>query len=120
MERIYNEQSDETKQIYTTFIVKGNSMDDGTRTSFECGDKLETVAVSIYELKETLTKNLSGFWIIEVANDVLIRQITEYNQINNTVLCHALNINYKDMIIDLANINKVYKVVRCQPKQTSY
>lgn len=109
--KTYNEQPDEAKQTYAAFLVKGDSMSDETRNGFEDGSKIMTVVMSINDLKDAVSKNPAELWVIEVGNSILFRQIILYDQVNNTIVCHPLNADYKDTIIDLANISKVYKVV---------
>lgn len=42
---------------YTAFKVVGDSMDNGTRSSFEDDDKLLTLPIDISELRDTIRKN---------------------------------------------------------------
>lgn len=106
----------EAGYCYAAFRVVGDSMDNGLRDSFEDGDKLLVLPVSIEELKE----GQSGFWVLEVGSSILFKQITKYDRGSETIVCHSLNPYYKDISVSVGQINKAYRVVQRRSKHTLY
>lgn len=101
---------------YTVFTVLCDSMDNGLRTSFERGDRVFTVPVSIDELKE----DHRGFWLIKTDCSVLFKQITGYDKDSDTFIFHSLNPLFKDILMDAAKIEKAYRVVRKKGRSVTY
>lgn len=102
------------------FEVTCDSMDDGTRSSFEPGDKLIVQSFSISDFRNSISNDLNSFWVIELKNGVLVRQIVEYA--NDTIKCHPLNSSeqYPDTFIEIGNIVKMYRVMQLQRKPIHY
>lgn len=98
------------------FEVVGDSMDDGTRFSFKNGDRLIVQLFDISDFRNSINNDLKSFWVIEVEQGILFRQIVEYD--NDTVKCHSLNTNgqYPDTFIKIEDIAKVYRVVQVHYK----
>lgn len=98
------------------FEVTGNSMDNGTRFSFEEGDILIVQLFKINDFRNSINNDLNSFWVIEVEQGILFRQIVEHD--NDTVKCHSLNTNgqYPDAFIKVEDIAKVYRVVQVHYK----
>ncbi len=94
------------------FQVVGDGMDDGTRQSFEHGDKLIVEPVSIDSFKQSIDNDLNSFWVIKVDESVLFKQITGYDHTCETITCHSLNPNgqYPDIFLRLDNIDQMYRV----------
>lgn len=104
------------------FEVVGNSMDKGTRSSFEEGDKLVVQPFDISDFRNSIGNDLNSFWVIEIKKGTLFKQIIEYDSRHDTVKCHSLNTNgqYPDAFIKVENITKVYRVVQVQYKPIYY
>lgn len=102
------------------FEVTSDSMDDGTRSGFEPGDKLIVQSFSISDFRNSIGNDLNSFWVIELKNGVLVRQIVEYA--NDTIKCHPLNSSeqYTDTFIEIENIVKMYRVMQLQRKPIRY
>ena len=96
------------------FEVIGNSMDNGTRSSFEEGDRLIVRPFDINDFRNSINNDLNSFWIIEVEQVILFRQIVEYDSRHDMIKCHFLNTNgqYPDAFIKIEDITKAYRVVQ--------
>lgn len=110
------ENINEAGDYYTIFTVLCDSMDNGLRNSFERGDRIFTVPVSIDELKE----NQRGFWLIKTDCSVLFKQITGYDKDSDTFMCHSLNPSFEDILVDAGKIEKAYRVVRKKGRSVTY
>lgn len=104
------------------FEVVGNSMNDGTRFSFEAGYKLIVQPFSISDFRNSIGNDLNSFWIIEIEKGILFRQIVKYDMINDTIECHSLNTTKQDLntFIKIGDITKPYRVVQLQSKTIHY
>ena len=102
------------------FKIVGDSMNDGTRSGFEPGDKLIVQPFSIGDFRNSIGNDLNSFWVIEMKKGVLVRQIVEYA--NDTIKCHPLNSfeQYPDAFIKVEDITKVYRVLQVQHKPIHY
>ena len=108
----------EIEYAYTAFKVVGDSMDDGTRSSFEEGDKLLVVPVD--DFRTSISGDQDSFWVIETGNDILFKQITGYNKAADAVTCHSLNASYSDYQVLVNDIDRRYKVVQKQGRPIYY
>lgn len=117
---IKNMSTNEIKYSYTAFEVKGDSMDDGTRESFEAGDKL--LVIPAEDFRTAISSDLDSFWVIETENRILLKQIIEYNKLSDTVTCHSLNPSpaFLDFEIPIKKIEKIYRVIQQQRKVVRY
>ena len=104
----------------SAFEVLGDSMDDGPRRSFAPGSKLITLPFNINDFKDSIGSDLGSFWVIQVGTSILVRQIVEYA--NDTIKCHSLNPNgqYPDVLINVGDITKIYRVIQKQGKIVHY
>lgn len=104
------------------FEVVSNSMDNGTRSSFEEGDRLIVQLFDISDFRDSIGNDLNSFWVIEVGQEILFREIVGYNSRHDMIKCHSLNTNgqYPDAFIKVENITKVYRVVQVQYKPIHY
>lgn len=104
------------------FEVVGNSMDNSTRSSFEEGDKLVVQPFDISDFRNSIGNDLNSFWVIEVGQGILFREIVGYDSRHDMIKCHSLNTNgqYPDAFIKVENITKVYRVVQVQCKPIHY
>lgn len=104
------------------FEVVGNSMDNGTRSSFEEGGKLVVQLFDISDFRNSIGNDLNSFWVIEIKKGTLFKQIIEYDSRHDMIKCHSLNTNgqYPDTFIKIEDITKVYRVVQVQYKPIHY
>lgn len=110
--------TNELEYAYTAFKVVGDSMDDSTRSSFEEGDKL--LVIPVEDFRTAISVDLDSFWVIEVKNGILFKQIIDYSASTDTVTCHSLNTSYLDYQVQVNDIDKVYKVVQKQGRPIYY
>lgn len=108
----------EIEYAYTAFKVVGNSMDDGTRASFEEGDKL--LVIPVEDFRAVISIDLDSFWVIRSDNNILFKQITKYNEPTDTITCHSLNPSVADFHFQVNDIDKVYRVVQKQGRPIYY
>lgn len=110
----------EIKHTYAAFKVVGDSMNDGTRDGFIDGDKL--LVVPVEDFRAVISSDLDSFWVIETENRILLKQITGYDELSDTVTCHSLNpsTTFQDFQIQIKNIEKIYRVIQQQRKVVRY
>jgi len=105
---------------YFAFEVDGDSMDDGTRSSFERGD---VVLVRELDRSHWLPKlHLSQwrFWVVCWQNCVRLKEITA--QTATTITLHSLNPSpeYTDFTLNLAEVSRLFNVIKKVPKSITY
>ena len=107
---------------YYAFEVEGDSMDDGTRKSFERGD-----IVLVRELDKTdwlprLYINKWPFWVVVFGNSVRLKQIVAQDEESGTITLHSLNPSpeYTDFTLHMDEIQYLYNVILKKPKQIRY
>lgn len=107
---------------YYSFEVKGESMDDGTRTSFEEHDKLLVRELDRVHWKDGLRYNKYPFWVIVFDNSVLIKQIIDQDLETGDIVCHSLNQSpeYSDFTINLDDVKRLFNVLQKIPKIVKY
>lgn len=107
---------------YLSFEVKGESMDDGTRSSFESGDRVLVRELGKEHWMEKIRYRDYPFWVVVFGSSVLIKQIVEQDLKNGTITLHSLNPSpeYCDFKLSLDEIRKLYYVVQKKPKIVSF
>lgn len=118
---MYTQLENEIQEMIA-FEVKGDSMDNGTRSSFEDGDRLMVKSFSIESFRNNINNDLNSFWVIETERGYLFRQIVEYDNTRDAIRCHSLNVSgqYQDVFVEIRNITKVGRVIESQPKVICY
>lgn len=109
----------EIEYSYTAFKVMGDSMDDGTRFSFENGDTIFTKPVEIDKFKSLINNDLGSFWVIKIGEEVLFKQVVQDNEIDGLHCC-SLNKSYNDLFVKIEDISGLYRVMQKQPKPVYY
>ncbi|WFE84921.1 S24 family peptidase [Parabacteroides chongii] len=91
----WEEESFEVSQIahgnYLSFEVKNDSMDDGTRQSFEAGDRLLVRELNRIYWKDKLRYTDHPYWVIAFGSSVLIKQIVSQDMERGVITLHSLN-----------------------------
>lgn len=107
---------------YLSFEVKGESMDDGTRSSFESGDRVLVRELGKEHWMGKIRYRDYPFWVVVFGSSVLIKQIVEQDLKNGTITLHSLNPSpeYCDFKLSLDEIRKLYYVVQKKPKIVSF
>lgn len=118
----WEEESFETDTIvhgkYLAFEVKGDSMDDGSRGSFEEGDRILVRELDKIHWTEGLRYKDYPFWVVVFDSSVLIKQIINQDINKGTVTFHSLNKSpeYSDFTLDIDRIRGLYYVLQKKPK----
>ena len=101
------------------FEVKGDSMNNGKIDSFEEGDIVLSIEINPDEFKQVINNDLSDFWILDIGDALIMKQITEFK--NNKLTCHSLNpsAEYKDFSLNINNISRIYKITGVRHKIVS-
>jgi plasmid maintenance system antidote protein VapI len=122
----WKEESFETEKIvhgkYYAFEVKGESMDDGTRNSFEEGDVVLVRELDRLHWKDGLRFIDHPYWIVVFDSSVLIKQIVSQDLEKGTITFHSLNPSpeYSDFVLDMDKIRALYYVLQKKPKTIKY
>lgn len=107
---------------YLSFIVDGDSMDNGSRRSFQRGD---TVLVRELDRDDWLPKlriSKWPYWVVAWGNCVRLKQIVAQDAEAGTVTLHSLNPSpeYTDFTIRLDDIHRLFNVVQHVPQTNEY
>ena len=106
---------------YLSFEVKGDSMDDGTRQSFEPGDR---VLVREWERDRwaSLCYKDHPFWVVVFCSSVLIKQIIDEDPVNGTFTFHSLNPSpeYADFTLSQNDIRALYRIITKKTRPIFY
>lgn len=122
----WEEESFEVSQIargnYLAFEVKGDSMDDGTRESFEAGDRILVRELNKVHWLDKLRYKDYPYWVVVFDSSVLIKQIINHDTQTGMITFHSLNPSpeYCDFQLCVDNIRKLYYVVQKKPKIVNY
>lgn len=122
----WENESFETDKIvhgrYFAFEVRGESMDDGTRNSFEEGDKVLVRELDRVHWKTGLRFDDHPFWVVVFDSSVLIKQIVEQDLEKGTITFHSLNTSpeYSDFTLEMDKIRALYYVLQKKPKTVKY
>ncbi|WFE85014.1 S24 family peptidase [Parabacteroides chongii] len=114
----WEEESFEVSQIahgnYLSFEVKNDSMDDGTRQSFEAGDRLLVRELNRIYWKDKLRYTDHPYWVIAFGSSVLIKQIVSQDMERGVITLHSLNPSpeYSDFELSIDEIQKLYYVIK--------
>lgn len=123
------EWSEETYEVdriahgnYLSFEVKGDSMDTGSRQSFEAGDR-----VLVRELERSLWKDVIRFrdypfWVVVFGSSVLLKQMISQDMDRGLLTFHSLNPSpeYADFTLSENEIRSLYYVIRKKPKEVFF
>lgn len=122
----WEEESFEVSNIvhgnYLSFEIKGESMDDGTRNSFEAGDRVLVRELDRIHWKDTIRYNEYPYWVVVFDSSVLIKQMINQDLERGIITFHSLNASpeYCDFQLSLNEIRKLYYVVQKKPKTVNY
>lgn len=100
---------------YVCFEVKGDSMDDGSKNSYEQGDIVLCREINPIYWKSRLHYNSwDAFVIVHRSEGVIIKQITDHNVDEASITIHSLNPFYQDRTLHLCDVYKLFNVVKTQ------
>jgi phage repressor protein C with HTH and peptisase S24 domain len=102
---------------YVAFEVKGDSMDDGSKESYEQGEILVCREVEPYNWQYSpLHINKRDFVIVHTEG-ILVKRIINHDVTNHTITIHSLNPEYKDRIIDLADVRQIFSIIESRKQR---
>jgi phage repressor protein C with HTH and peptisase S24 domain len=105
---------------YVAFCVDGDSMDDGTRDSFERGDIVVVRELSRDKWLPKLHFKDWPYWVVCFGNNVRLKQIVAHD--GPTITCHSINPSpeYTDFTLNLDDVQRLFNVVKKVPKEINY
>ena len=107
---------------YISFVVDGDSMDDGTYNGFRRGDIVCVRKLSRDLWLPKLHYSKWPYWVVAFGNCVRLKQIVAQNEETGEITLHSLNPSpeYTDFTLNLDEIHLLYNVVLKKPKQIRY
>lgn len=98
---------------YLIYEVEGDSMDDGTASSFLEGDFLLCRVLPKSEWQYGIKKRTMTFCIIATeAEGVVLKQVTKHDKAEGVITCHSLNPAYDDYEVNLSDVQAIFYVER--------
>lgn len=106
---------------YVVFSVDNDSMDDGTRTSFEAGDKIYVRELDRSDWMPRLRFETWPYWVVAFGNCIRLKQIIAQDDKGNITL-HSLNPSpeFTDFTLQLDEVSHLYNVIRKIPKTIDF
>lgn len=105
----------EYKGKYVCFEVRGDSMDDGLKHSYEQGDILLCREISPIYWKCKLHYNKwNAFVVVHKTLGIVVKQIIDQDVENGIITCHSFNPIYEDFKVDLQEVVQLFNVVKHQ------
>lgn len=105
----------EYKGRYISFEVKGDSMDDGLKHSYEQGDILLCREINPDYWKSKLhIHQWDAFVIVHKTEGIVVKQIIDHDVEKGIITVHSFNPIYEDYKIDLREVAQIFNVVKQQ------
>lgn len=107
---------------YYAFQVKGDSMDNGMRDSFENGDRILVRKLYNQYWKEKVRFESHPYWVVVTRNNILLKQMIAQDLQNGTFTFHSLNpsVEYADFTLHIDEITSLYYVIKKKSKEIDY
>ena len=107
---------------YLAFEVRGDSMDDGTRASFEEGDVVLVRELDRIHWRDGIRFKERPYWVVVFDSSVLIKQIVAQNLETGELTFHSLNNSpeYSDFRLNMDQIRALYYVLQKKPKTVTF
>lgn len=96
------------------FELANDSMDDGTSRAYVRGEILMTTKVLPCELPQIADK---FDFVIKIDDIIYVGRITACDIEGNTITLHRLNANYKDVVINISEIEWAYSIWESRRKR---
>lgn len=105
----------EYKGKYVSFEVRGDSMDDGMKHSYEQGDILlcREIHPDYWKCKLHI-RQWDAFVIVHKTEGIVIKQIIDHDVENGIITCHSFNPLYPDFKVNLREVSQLFNVVKQQ------
>lgn len=105
----------EYKGKYVCFEVRGDSMDDGLKHSYEQGDILLCREIlPIYWKCKLHYNKWNAFVVVHKTLGIVVKQIIDQDVENGIITCHSFNPIYEDFKVDLRDVVQLFNVVKHQ------
>lgn len=106
---------------YLSFEVKGDSMDDGSRSCLQEGDKVLVRELERDNWRQPLKYENHPYWVIVFGSSVLIKQIIAEDLESGQITCHSLNPSpeYSDFTLPLDEVRNLYYVIKIKQREIS-
>ena len=96
---------------YLLFEVEGDSMDDGSSTSFLEGDVLLCRVCPRGDWQYGIKRRGDTYCVVATdAEGIALKMITKHDKSENTITCHSLNSMYNDYIVSLSDVKGIFYV----------
>ena len=107
---------------YWSFQVKGDSMDNGQRDSFEEGDRVLVRNLHRQYWKDPVRFHTHPYWVVVTKSSILLKQMIAQDVVNGTFTFHSLNpsVEYADFTLHMDDINYLFYVLKKKAKEISY
>ncbi|MCE9107662.1 S24 family peptidase [Bacteroides pyogenes] len=107
---------------FLAFKLRGDSMDDGTRDSFEEGEVVLARELDKSHWKDGLKYKKHPYWVVVFDSSVLIKQVVNQDLKRGMVTFHSISDSpeYRDFELNLDEIRKLYYVVQKKPKTVRF
>lgn len=107
------------KGNYLIVEIKGDSMDDGSKRSIVDGDR-----VLVKELDRVHWKNKLHFkqnlFVIMSNEGIVCKQIIAHDVANGLITCHSWNQFYKDYVISLESVYKLFYIKKMVERRIKF
>lgn len=105
----------EYKGKYISFEIRGDSMDDGLKHSYEQGDVVlcREIYPEYWKCKLHI-RTWDAFVIVHKTDGIVVKQIINHDVENGIITCHSFNPIYEDFQIDLREVAQLFNVVKQQ------
>ncbi len=129
LDTIQDDWSEETYEVdrvgkghYLSFEVKGDSMDTGSRDSFEAGDRVLCRELERVFWRDPIRFHTRPYWVVVFGSSVLIKQMIGQDLNKGTLTFHSLNPSpeYHDFTLREDDIRALYYVIKKKPKEVGY
>ena len=104
----------EGRGTYVAFEVKGDSMDDGTRNSYEQGDIIICRQIAQHHWQNKLHINKYDFVIVHRTEGILLKKIIKHDTTTGSLTLHSLNPLYDDFTINFNDVAQIFNVIKVE------
>jgi len=126
LDPINEEWGEETYEVdkivrghYLSFEVRGDSMDTGSRESFEAGDRILVRELERECWREPIRFKDHPYFVVVFGSSVLLKEMVDHDTATCTLTFHSLNPSpeYADFSVSLNDIRALYYVIKKKPRQ---
>ena len=104
----------EGRGTYMAFEVKGDSMDDGTRNSYEPGDIIIARQIAQHHWQHKLHIHKYDFVVVHKTEGILLKKIIKHDTTSATITLHSLNPLYDDLTVSLNDVAQIFNVIKVE------